>query len=261
MPELICKILHISKTTYYSYLKKGYSIVSFLNSFTKEELEELLESGRIKKFEIVQNNDYLLNKSIKLYKIINFKLTPKAKSIFFEELRNLKSYKIEDVSNIIFYSIKDEDLDSKHNYINGITEISIRLDIFNLFQRIDEFELEYFITNFEEIKLQSNNTHVRSKNKKELVLAVYGVEKRNIDEFKERFFKIEENHFIKIKTIEDDNHNQTLILFDIVTPIYNEKKSIKDFEVIEFDKKINLTINQYNVFSNLIVKITDMKFF
>ena len=261
MPELICKILHISKTTYYSYLKKGYSIVSFLNSFTKEELEELLESGRIKKFEIVQNNDYLLNKSIKLYKFINSKLTPKAKSIFFEELKNLKSYKIEDVSNIIFYSIKDEDLDSKHNYINGTTKISIRLDIFNLFQNIDEFELEYFIKNFEEIKLQSNNTNIPRKNKKELVLALYGVEKSNISEFEEIFFKIEKNHFIKIKNIEENDDNQILILLDLVTIKYNEKRSIQDFEVIESDKELILTINEYDIFSNLIVKMTDMKFF
>ena len=261
MPELICKILHISKTTYYSYLKKGYSIVSFLNSFTKDELEELLKTGKIKKFEIVQNNNYLLNKSIKLYKFINFKLTPKAKSVFFEELKNLKSYKIEDVSNIIFYSIKDEDLDSKHNYINGINKISIRLDLLKLFEKIDDFELKYFIKNFEEIKVQSNHTSVSSNNKKQLELALYGVEENNISKFEERFFKIEKNHFIKIKAIEENDNNNTLILFDVVTPIYTKKFSIESFKIIESDKKLILTINEYDVFSTLIVKMTDMKFF
>lgn len=261
MPELICKILHISKTTYYSYLKKGYSIVSFLNSFTKDELEELLRTGKIKKFEIVQNNNYLLNKSVKLYKIINYKLTPKARKIFFEELKNLKSYKIEDISNIIFYLIKNEDFDSKNNYIKGISEISIRLDLFNLFQKIDEFELEYFITNFEEIKLHSNNTSITNKNKKIIHKGIYGIEKSNINEFEIKFFKIEENHFIKIKTIKENDDFHTLILFDVVTPIYSKNLSIEDFKVIETDKKLILTINEYDIFSTLIVKMTDMKFF
>ena len=49
MPELICKILHISKTTYYSYRKKGYPIIKLLSSFKKEELIELLETGKIEK--------------------------------------------------------------------------------------------------------------------------------------------------------------------------------------------------------------------
>lgn len=51
MPELICKILHIGKTTYYKYLKEEYPIVTFLLSFQKSELEELLLTGKIAKLE------------------------------------------------------------------------------------------------------------------------------------------------------------------------------------------------------------------
>lgn len=51
MPELICKILHIGKTTYYKYVKEGYPIITFLLSFDKSELEELLKSGKIQKLE------------------------------------------------------------------------------------------------------------------------------------------------------------------------------------------------------------------
>ena len=51
MPELICKLLHIGKTTYYKYLREGYPIITFLLSFKKSELEELLESGKIQKLE------------------------------------------------------------------------------------------------------------------------------------------------------------------------------------------------------------------
>ncbi len=49
MVELICKILHIGKTTYYRYLKENYPIIKFLNSFSKSELEDLLETGTIYK--------------------------------------------------------------------------------------------------------------------------------------------------------------------------------------------------------------------
>lgn len=259
--EIYSKILDISEKSYYRWKAKDHKTLVLLieKYFTDKELEEFLNTGRIKRFEAKQNNDYLLNKSIKLYKMINSKLTPKAKKVFFEKLRNLKSYKIEDISNIIFYSIKDGDFDSKHNYIKGLTEISIRLNLFKLFEKIDEFELEYFIKNFEEIKLQSNDINITHK--KEIVLAIYGVEKSDIGEFEEKFFKIEKNNFIKIKTIEENNDNQKLILFDIVTPIYNKEISIEDFKVIESDKKLILTINEYDIFSNLIVKMVDMKFF
>lgn len=55
MPELICKILHIGKTTYYKYLKEGYPIITFLQSMQKDELEELLKSGRVRKFDNINN--------------------------------------------------------------------------------------------------------------------------------------------------------------------------------------------------------------
>ena len=40
MPELICSILKIGKTTYYKYLKNQVPIVMFLLNFSKKELEE-----------------------------------------------------------------------------------------------------------------------------------------------------------------------------------------------------------------------------
>ncbi len=51
MPELICKILHIGKTTYYKYLKENYSIIKFLQTFSTAELEELEKTGRITRLE------------------------------------------------------------------------------------------------------------------------------------------------------------------------------------------------------------------
>ena len=261
--EIYSKIFDISEKSYYRWKAKDHKTLVLLieKYFSDKELEEFLNTGRIERLEIAQSNKYLINKSIKLYKMICFKLTPLAEKVFFEELKSLKSYKIEDVSNIIFYSIKDEDLNSKHNYINGISKISIRLDLLKLFEKIDDFELEYFIKNLEEIKAQSNHNNVSSNNKKLVELGLYGVEENNISKFEERFFKIEKNHFIKIKAIEENDNNNTLILFDVVTPIYTKKFSIESFKIIESDKKLILTINEYDVFSTLIVKMTDMKFF
>ncbi|WP_321467915.1 hypothetical protein [Halarcobacter sp.] len=56
MIELICKILHIGKTTYYKYLKEDYPIIKFLHSLSKEELEELLITGQLKKLENPNNS-------------------------------------------------------------------------------------------------------------------------------------------------------------------------------------------------------------
>ena len=260
--ENISKLFDFANSTIYKWKKEKRLILDLFDKyFTDEDIEEFLKTGKIERLDIAQSNKYLINKSINLYKKINYKLTPKAKSIFFEELENLKSYKIEDVSNIIFYSIKDEDLDSAFNYINGISKISIRLNLLKLFDEIDDFELEYFIKNLKEIKQQSNKSVVSYKNKGELVLGVYGVEENNLSKFEERFFKIEKNHFIKIKTIEKNDNNDTLILFDIVTIAYTKKFSIESFKIIESDKKLILTINEYDVFSTLIVKMTEMKFF
>ena len=51
MPELICRILKIGKTTYYKYVKENVPIVLFLKSFSKQELEEFLKTGKFRKFE------------------------------------------------------------------------------------------------------------------------------------------------------------------------------------------------------------------
>ncbi len=54
MVELICKILHIGKSTYYKYKKDNYPIIEFLNSFDKQDLEELLITGKINKIELLK---------------------------------------------------------------------------------------------------------------------------------------------------------------------------------------------------------------
>jgi hypothetical protein len=71
MVELICKILHIGKTTYYRYLKENYPIIKFLNSFSKSELEDLLETGTIYKINFANEFFTKLNNEFITYIIKN----------------------------------------------------------------------------------------------------------------------------------------------------------------------------------------------
>lgn len=71
MVELICKILHIGKTTYYRYLKENYPIIKFLNSFSKSELEDLLETGTIYKINFANEFFTKLNNEFIIYIINN----------------------------------------------------------------------------------------------------------------------------------------------------------------------------------------------
>lgn len=53
--ETMAKLFSTAEGTYYSYVKKNYSIINFLLNFTKEELEELLQYGKIAKLELIKN--------------------------------------------------------------------------------------------------------------------------------------------------------------------------------------------------------------
>lgn len=69
MVNTICKILGIARRTYFHWQKsedKSYSIYLLNKYFTKEELEEFLETGKIEKFDIINqiniNNQKILKK-------------------------------------------------------------------------------------------------------------------------------------------------------------------------------------------------------
>lgn len=55
MVETICRFLDISRSSYFRYQKKGVPVVEFLKRyFTKEDLDEVLESGRLEKLEMLE---------------------------------------------------------------------------------------------------------------------------------------------------------------------------------------------------------------
>lgn len=113
MPELICKILHIGKTTYYKYLKEEYPIVTFLLSFQKSELEELLLTGKIDKFENLKNADRYITQLYKRW------LDPYDSPVFvkivdFYFLKFTQNYKEEDENGYL----TDTCIVSKYQDIN-----------------------------------------------------------------------------------------------------------------------------------------------
>jgi hypothetical protein len=113
MPELICKILHISKTTYYSYLKKGYPVISFLNSFGKEGLEELLETGKIEKLEQINNFKSLEAESIRLYVDFTQNLSNEEQELFL----------------LICYQTQKDFKDINQYYIDLILDANLKKDV------------------------------------------------------------------------------------------------------------------------------------
>ncbi len=219
--------------------KEKRPIITFIEKyFTDKDIEEFLNIGKIERFEIIQNNNYLINKSIKLYNAINLSLEFKAKKIFFLELTKLHFYKIEDVSNIIFYLIKDEDLDLSTFDTDDISEMSVRLNLFKIFQKIDSFEIEYFIRNLKKIRKES---FLRSCGSKAGKTYLYDIE--NIEIFGEKFFNIEKDSFLMIKNWEEYNGKISLFL-DILNHDRNKN--------IEVNKKLDLAENEMDIFLDLI---------
>ncbi len=74
MIEIICKLLDISKPTFFRYKKKEVPIISFLTKyFKKKDIEEFLNSGHCEKLE---NLNFILD-------IINYKI----QTLFFKNLK------------------------------------------------------------------------------------------------------------------------------------------------------------------------------
>lgn len=237
--QIYSKLLNISEKSYYRWKAKDHIfLIKLLEKyFLDEEIEEFLLTGKIQKFDFFLNNNYLVDKSIKLYDSIDLKLSRKAKNIFFEQLNNLKDYKIENISNIIFYEIKNEDLNLPiFDDSNNISKMSIRLNLLQVFQNIDSFEIEYFIKNLKQIRKESFLHSILSHKYK------YNPDIFNINEFEAKFFKIEKDNFFRIKNFEITKNKVSLFL-----DIHN-----KNNEIIEDNKKIDLSEEDVNIFLDLI---------
>lgn len=60
--ELICNVLKIGKATYYRYKKSDEPILRLINYLSKEELEELISTGKVEKLE--ENSNFSKVESI-----------------------------------------------------------------------------------------------------------------------------------------------------------------------------------------------------
>lgn len=123
-------------------------------------------------------------------------------------------------------------------------------------KKIDEFEIEYFIKNIDEIILKSKNLNSKSNRLQIISLGIYGIEKINISEFEENFFKIYNDNLIKINKIEILDENKIFILIDIISSLSNKKFTKDNFKVIESDKELNLNLDEYKLFSKLITNFS-----
>lgn len=168
MPELICKLLHIGKTTYYKYLKEGYPIVTFLLSLTKEEVEELLNTGKIEKFNYVDsyfknlrskcNDTYLKIEHLKI-KYKNPAVDYDATSIFTSQnfymlyvfpflKKHEEEIKLFDSNN---FKVNFFNLALTHHFEfrnNGIKESYVTFQILEILDDLSNTELYYFFNKF-----------------------------------------------------------------------------------------------------------------
>lgn len=88
MPELICKVLQIGKTTYYEYKKRNSLAYKLVSYFSKDKLEEFINTGKIDKLELIKNMSAEELVNISIYKHnskIKLELENKFKEI--EELK------------------------------------------------------------------------------------------------------------------------------------------------------------------------------
>lgn len=129
MPELICKLLHIGKTTYYKYLKEHYPIITFLTSLKKEELEELLNSGKIKKFELIKNYTYddLQHKLLEVDYDEDF--------YYANAVYKVRSLNIREQA-IFYHAIKEKKIQTKTELLDSIQSIKVSKLVYEQFANI-----------------------------------------------------------------------------------------------------------------------------
>ncbi len=70
LPTIMSKLLNISEKSYYRWKKKDHSkLIDLIEThFTKEELQEFLETGKIEKQEIIKKLSFDELKNIKEFK-------------------------------------------------------------------------------------------------------------------------------------------------------------------------------------------------
>jgi len=154
---IMTKLFEFSAPTYYKWKKQDKrKIINLIEyAFSDEELIEFLNTGKIARIDDMGNQDYLLDLSLKFYKLLrhmtNYKV---AKKVLILLEKNF-----EQNSNKAIIEKIAEDIYSEYEFYT-----SMKLAILNLIQRQDPLVLEYICKN--RVKLESDFTKKASKSLK-----------------------------------------------------------------------------------------------
>lgn len=136
---IMTKLFEFSAPTYYKWKKQDKrKIIKLLDyAFSNEDLMEFLENGKISKIENISNQDYLLDFSMKFYKLLrhitNYKVAKKVLVLLEDSFnKNENKVVVEKIAEAIY----------KEEFYT-----SMKLAILNLIQKQEPLVLEYLAKN------------------------------------------------------------------------------------------------------------------
>lgn len=167
--KIMTSLFEFSSPTYYKWIKQDKrKIFDLLNyAFSKHDLEEFINTGKINKIEEIGNKAQFFDLANKFYKttryITNFKIAKKVLHLLEKSYKeNNNSVVIEKIAEIIYDSnmeIFDKDDVNKNT-------TSMKLTLLNLIQKQDLLVLEYICRNRKELERNSlRRTNMSYSNK------------------------------------------------------------------------------------------------
>lgn len=216
MKEEIKKILSIADKTYYNYKKENRMIIKLLEKyFDKEDLNEFITTGSIKKLESIESSTFLEEEAALLIKRIK-SITPAANELL-DRIGQLVLKTTENIADILFYQIENDRFYSDKSMLNGHSATHLKLNILEEFKNVHPYVLEYFFNNSN--YLQKNYASILKNRKHKIsnkiqLIGLYQIENHKI--FENLLFEIHgQNHLIYIKDNEE-NQGKIKLLIDVV---------------------------------------------
>jgi len=161
---IMVKLFKFSAPTYYKWKKQDKRMILDLldYAFSDEDLIEFLETNKISKIEDISNQDYLLDLSMKFYKLLrhitNYKVAKKV-------LVLLESSFIESKNRVILEKIA-EDIYKEEDFYT-----SMKLAILNLIQKQEPIVLEYLCKNRVKIETEFNKKGSKTLKKTDFLIS------------------------------------------------------------------------------------------
>lgn len=146
---IMTQLFEFSAPTYYKWKKQDKrKIISLIEyAFSDEDLIEFLNSGKISRIEEMGSQDYLLDLSLKFYKLLrhitNYKVAKNVLVLLEENFYNNKN-------RVLVEKIAEEIYNNSEFYSN------MKLATLNLIQKQEPFVLEYVAKNRVKIENEFN---------------------------------------------------------------------------------------------------------